>query len=582
MRSNIVILNKASAPTGAPNHSVINVGTELITFSNRADLRLVGFHDYPIGRSEGGKWMLVLPGFGETKTEVLAEAYFLAKNGFNTFRFDYSYHIGESDGDITETTLENLKNDILDCLDFICRKFVPVRIGAVASSLASRALLRAAREDRRLQLILNLVSIVDVQKTLFAIYQEDYVERIKRGKTVGIMDVLGFQVNAGQFLCSAIQNSYENLQTTIDDVRHIDAPVVFFAAEKDTWVQLEDVRQVIYARPGKRKDLYILDGAMHELQENPAVSRAVLNGVVSSSVQYLAGPSENSPIVQPKLREIGFRLRKEKLRNKIIYEAKKENEREFWKSYLEKYSFIVNVPDYWELMTLVYSLLQLDDSQPTESVLDAGCGIGNFGTYLLVKRLYAAKRDPLISPQSYSFRYFGLDFVEDAILQARLSHCRLENEFLGLYAACPQRGLLNGRYILADLEFGLPLKEVSFEYVCCNLVISYLRNPAESVRSLVRLLRPGGRIVVSSLKPFADLSQVYRNFIKIAKQKADIEEARQLLSNAGRIKLKEAHGVYEFFSEATLTDLLQSAGLSEIETYRSLGNQANVVVGTKK
>ncbi len=251
------MLNKSSAVASVldSNQSSINVGTELVTFSNRVDLRIVGFHDYPIGRPENGKWMLVLPGFGETKTDVLAEAYFLAKNGFNTFRFDYSHHIGESDGDITNTTLEVLKNDILSALDFIFRKFGPLKVGAVASSLASRALLRAGREDRRLQLLLNLVSVVDVQKTLFSIYQEDYFERVKQGKPVGIMDVLGFQVNAGEFLRSAIKNSYVNLQTTIDDVRHIDAPVVFFAAEDDAWVQLADVRQVIYATPRKRKNL---------------------------------------------------------------------------------------------------------------------------------------------------------------------------------------------------------------------------------------------------------------------------------------------------------------------------------------
>jgi SAM-dependent methyltransferase len=524
--------------------------------------------------------MLVLPGFGETKTDVLGEAYFLAKNGFNTLRFDYSYHIGESDGDITNTTLEALKNDILSCLDFVCRKFVPVKVGAVASSLASRALLRAGREDRRLRLLLNLVSIVDLQKTLFSIYQEDYLESIKEGKPVGIMDVLGFQIDAGEFLRSAIENSYENLQTTIDDVRHTEAPVVFFAAENDAWVQLDDVRQVIYAIPGKRSDLYILDGAMHELQENPAVSRRALNGVIASAVQYLTDPSDNHPIVQPRLREIGFRIRKEKLRNKIIYETKKEDERDFWKSYLDKYSFVVNVPDYWELMTLVYSLLRLGDQHGEESVLDAGCGIGNFGAYLLVKRLYAAKKDPLNMPD-YSCHYVGLDFVEEAVLQARQTHHLLEQEFLGLSSVCPQRTLLNGRYVLADLEFWPPFRKGTFEKICCNLVISYLRNPLESMISLAALLKSGGRLVVSSLKPFADLSQVYRNFIKMAKHKTEIEEARKLLSNAGRIKAKEAHGVYEFFSETALTDLMRSAGLLEVETYRSLGNQANIVVGLK-
>jgi len=127
----------------------------------------------------------------------------------------------------------------------------------------------------------------------------------------------------------------------------------------------------------------------------------------------------------------------------------------------------------------------------------------------------------------------------------------------------------------------LPFKENTFDKLCCNLVISYLRSPTEALRGMVKLLKPGGRIVVTSLKPFADLSQVYRNFIKVAKNKAHLAEAQKLLSNAGRIKAKEAQGIYRFFSEEALTDFLKGAGVCEVETYRSLGNQANVAVGVK-
>ena len=141
--------------------------------------------------------------------------------------------------------------------------------------------------------------------------------------------------------------------------------------------------------------------------------------------------------------------------------------------------------------------------------------------------------------------------------------------------------LLVSSYFLADVETALPFKDNSFEKACCNLVISYIHTPAETVKEMVRLLKPGGRIVVTSLKPFADLSQVYRNFVKVAKDRADLTEARKLLSNAGRIKTKEAQGIYEFFSEEALRSLLKEANVSEIETYRSLGNQANVAVGVK-
>jgi SAM-dependent methyltransferase/esterase/lipase len=569
---------QTNASTTAQSHT--RIGTELVTFLNKGKMRLVGFHDYPVGLPDRGSWMIVLPGFGETKTEVLSESYFLAKNGLHTLRFDYSYHVGESDGSILYTTLESMKDDILSSLDYLDRRFGPEKVGVVASSLASRALLRAAREDDRIRLLLNLVSVVDLRKTLFAIYQEDYFQRAKDGLAVGAMDVLGFQVDADSFLRSAIENHYEDLNTTLEDMRHIHAPVVFFAAEEDAWVELEDVRQTIYAVSGKREDLHILEGAMHELHENPAVSQKALNGIVHYAARFLLGEDPFDHITKPGLKEIGFRLRKEKKRNRILHSTSKQEEREFWKSYLDKYSFVVNIPDYWDLMNLAYILL--GELKPQDRILDAGCGIGNYGTFLLVKLLYAARNQPISLRHQHPFlHYVGLDFVGDAMLQARNSQQDIEKEFVQMRDMTASGRLLISSYFVADLETVLPFKENTFDKICCNLVISYLRTPERVVGEMVRLLKPGGRIVVTSLKPFADLSQVYRNFVKVAKSRADIAEAQKLLSNAGRIKAKEAQGVYQFFSEEALMDLLKEASVCEVETYRSLGNQANVVVGVK-
>jgi SAM-dependent methyltransferase/esterase/lipase len=577
MKNNLLARDIIDVPvTGyeGPNQTLIV--TELVTFQNFNAKRIVGFHDYPVNLPDERKWIIVLPGFGETKTDVLAEAYSLAKNGFHTLRFDYSFHTGESDGEIAYTTLESMKDDIICGVDFLYREFGPDEVGALGSSLASRALLRAAREDNRIRLLLNLVSVVDLQKTLFAIYQQDFVEQIKRGFSVGLMDVLGFQVNADLFLASAIEKHYSNLQSTIDDIKHIAAPAVFFAAEKDAWVELEDIRQVIYAIPGKRKDLRVLEGAMHELQENPSVARTALREIVCYAMVFMLKHTGLNDITQPHLREIGFRLQKEKKRNKILHSTTKEEERAFWKSYLANYNFVVNVPDYWDLMNLVYSLL--GDVSSRERILDAGCGIGNFGAFLLVKTLYAAKNQPLFLVHGQSVHYIGVDFVHEAILQARKTQCNIENEF-------HQRSSLGGRifigsYFLSDLETCLPFKDGTFDKVCCNLVVSYVRFPPEVVREMVRVLKPGGKIVITSLKPFADLSQVYRNFIRSAR-KAEIQEGWKLLNNAGRIKAKEANGIYEFFSEDALRDFLGQAGVSDVETYRALGNQANVASGTK-
>lgn len=556
-----------------------SVGSELVTFENRQGKRIVGFHDFPKGNGGEKQWILVLPGYGETKTDVLTVSYFLAKNGFHTLRFDYSDHVGESDGEILSTTLTKMKADIQSALDYLYRRFQPAAVGAVGSSLASRALLRAAREDDRLSLLLNLVSVVDLRKTLRSIYNEDHFAHAHQGSVNGVMDVLGFQVDADHFLQSAIGDHYENLLTTMEDVDHIKVPIVFFAAENDVWVELGDVRQVFDAARSREKDFRLLKGAMHRLYENPQIVKEALKIMVECSARYLPDHRGFLALEEPNLKEIGVRIRKEKERNRILRGITKEEEREFWKSYLQKYAYVINVHDYWNLLDFLYRLL--GEPVSGEKILDAGCGIGNYGTFLLLKLIYRLRQSLLVPPGSPFFSYVGIDFIKEAVLEAKETRGRIEREFCRGIGSLPQGAPASYSYFLADLESGLPFESRTFDKVCCNLVISYLQEPQRAVADLVRVLKPKGRIVVTSLKPFADLSEVYRNFVRVAESQREIEEARKLLNNAGRVKAKEAEGIYHFFSEEELTDLLREAGVREVETFRSFGNQANVAVGIK-
>lgn len=537
---------------------------------------MVGYHDFSGNKAGNNPWMIVLPGYGETKTDVLTTSYYLAKNGFHTLRFDYSDHIGESEGEILFTSLTKIKDDILSSVDYLHHRFHPNVLGAVSSSLASRALLRAAREDKRIRLVVNLVSVIDVRKTLFAIYKEDYLERAERGLVNGVMDVLGFQVDADHFLQSAIRDHYEDLETTIEDVSHIEAPVIFFAAENDVWVDLGDVEKVFQAAASDQKDICILHGAMHRLYENPRVVKRVLKEVVSYSARYIGKSRKDCVFHEVDLREIGVRIRKEQDRNKTLHAVTKKEEQNFWKTYLQKYSFIINVHDYWSLLDLLYRLL--GDATSEKKILDAGCGIGNYGTFLIMKLIYRI-RQSLAAPSSGT-HYVSVDFVKDALLQAKATHDRMGEEFFRGFTF-PGPRPMSFSYLHSDLESHLPFDDGVFDQVCCNLVISYLRDPCAAVAEMLRVLKPKGRIVVTSLKPFADLSEIYRNFLRVAETKQQIEEAYKLLSNAGRVKVKEAEGIYHFFSEEELTNILNGAGAREVETYRSFGNQANVVTGAK-
>ncbi|HEY1372029.1 MAG TPA: methyltransferase domain-containing protein [Candidatus Binatia bacterium] len=545
------------------------VVSELVTYENRRGRRIVGVHDFAQSTPLDRPWMIVLPGYGETKTDVLAPSFYLAKNGFHTLRFDYSDHVGESDGEILTTTLPKLKDDILSAVDFLDRRYAARPIGVFASSLACRALLRAAREDERIALLINFVSIVDVRKTLCAIYKEDHLERTLKGLPNGVMDVLGLQVDADNFLRAAIDEHYADLATTLEDARNIQAPGVFFAAEHDGWVDLDDVEEVVSALPTRRKELRVLQDGMHRLYENPSVAKAALKGAVECALRYLPTAKPQARIGDPDLKEIGHRIRKEKERYRLLRGVNKDDEREFWKSYLEKYSFIINVHDYWNLLDFIYRVL--GDPKPGHRVLDAGCGIGNYGTFLLMKTIYG--RRLFSATERGSYEYVGVDFVSGAIAQAQRTHDGFSREFAN--GGPPARY----NYLLADLENPLPFPARSFDQVCMNLVVSYLQEAPRTLADMARLLKPKGRIVVTSLKPFADLSQVYRNYVSVAEEPRQIEEARKLLSNAGKVMAKEAEGIYRFFTEEELADLLKEAGLTDIETFRAFGNQANVAVG---
>lgn len=53
-------------------------------------------------------------------------------------------------------------------------------------------------------------------------------------------------------------------------------------------------------------------------------------------------------------------------------------------------------------------------------------------------------------------------------------------------------------YLQCDLNFGIPFRDESFDYVTCLEVISLLQNPFAICRELKRVLRPGGILLISS------------------------------------------------------------------------------------
>jgi len=558
--------------------------SELINYKNRDGRNIVGYFDHLRTLSKDAPFIVLCPGYGETKRDTLSTSYYLVKNGFNCIRYDATDHVGESDGEIVNTTLTKLKRDLLSTIDYLEKTFEIHTVGVVATSLAKRMAMKAATEDKRISFLCGMVGVVNLQDTLSSIYKEDMVGAFLKGEKWGPTDILGHKVIFENFLESAVRDNFHNLESTFKDVSTLDIPIVFLVAEKDVWVRAEEVRLVFEKTKGAIKEFHIIPEVMHQLQENPKVAQIVLKQIVLSCAKYLMRREISiHEVIEPNLREIAVQNRIEKERLKLREVFTLSLEKDFWAEYLSSFSMIFKVPAYREYLTLLFELLGgLKDG---DYLLDAGCGVGYFGGWMINEIIKSndASQDQF---KLYSrCRYYGIDFVRSALDIAHGKHVDMKKKFL------EKKGIKNSEeldiflpceYIEHDLNFDLPFKDRYFNKICCSLVLSYVAEPVLAIKELLRTLKHDGKIVISSLKPFADLSEVYRNFISIAKSEQEILEARRLLSEIGRIRQKEGMGHYRFFSEREIKFILLASGGIKVRVFKSLGNQVNVAIAIKE
>ena len=139
----------------------------------------------------------------------------------------------------------------------------------------------------------------------------------------------------------------------------------------------------------------------------------------------------------------------------------------------------------------------------------------------------------------------------------------------------------------------LPFDDASFDRIVCSLVLSYLNNPVETLREFYRCLEPGGRLVVSSMRPDVDMSRIYRNLMVKLESGAEVvipdgmdratfvEEVRHYLNSAAFLLKLADEGQFVFFSRDEMRRIVERAGFRRVETFTSFGNppQALITVG---
>ncbi len=554
----------------------LSIQSEVVYFPSRSGHRIVAYVDQADDCSDDADFVIVTPKFGESKKNNLQLAYQLAANGLRVLRFDHTFHVGESEGDIEGYTFSSAITDILSAIDFLELQHNVARVQLVANSLSARCALRVAAIDQRVFRLVTMVGVVNFQHTAKEVYQRDMVGEFQRGCMQGISDILGHQVNVDQFLTDCIENNLHDLDGSIHDVRAAKCEIFFFNADRDVWVDIEDVQQL--GGMSYLVTVATVEGAMHELRENPkAAEKAAMTMIyVCKAGELPTDKGSNMSLILPDSKTLFAQNRIERERLRAAAPLR-ESEQDFWKAYLHKYNILEAVGDYQDYLRLIGNCL--GPVEPGLVYFDCGCGNGLFGAWCVRDMLSRSQELPAIPPV-----YFGLDLTAKGLADASGKHADAGASLGGLAS---KMNLMYLRFDLDDLDGGspaavrLPFEDQSVDRICCSLLISYLKRPEVLLDELYRILRPGGRIIVSSMKPYCDLSQIYKDVVDESSGEQTLQSARNLLSAAGSIKLKEEEGHYKFYDQHELIACVKQAGFKKAEAYRSFGDQANLVAAGK-
>jgi ubiquinone/menaquinone biosynthesis C-methylase UbiE/dienelactone hydrolase len=141
----------------------------------------------------------------------------------------------------------------------------------------------------------------------------------------------------------------------------------------------------------------------------------------------------------------------------------------------------------------------------------------------------------------------------------------------------------------SGLNTSLPIADGSFDKVLASLLFSYLHNPQGTLRELKRIVKKDGTVILTSLKPDADISQIYARFLDKLRSEYPADQQQEILAQArslfneavGWIEVEEESGRFKYYSGEELRRMLEENGFVDVKIYRSFGDQAVIAVGRR-
>lgn len=559
-----------------PSRKDPSIATEFLQCSNEHGQRIALCHDArPKDLPANAPLIIIAPGYGRTKTEYIELAYYFASNGFRVLRYDHGHHVGESHGGMVLTTLTDMQHDLHSVVDYAVHRWPASPVALMSSDVTARVAIKMVRLHSSVKLLVLLAPVVDLQYTLMAVHQEDLISAYSQGLKRGISNVLGFNVDADAWVGDALHGGYADFHTTQEDLTHIRMPVLVFSSEQDLWVRPNSLSQVKLALADTSLNWHAIPEARHGVVDHPDQARPLFREMVAQCrIRLSALP--HGELTEPSRHNILHQAQLELERARGHHQMDQATAMEFWRDYLDRSHSLVDFSEYWHLLDHIHRLV--GPLHNNARVLDAGCGNGNFGMFLLIA---ASFRPAQLFGHETRLHYIGVDLVPSGLHQAKINLIRVAAELRGKFASAVRpQSVMKASLACMDLNAPLPFQDAQFDHVVCNLVLGYLRDPLFSLRELVRVLVPGGKLVLTHFKPQADLTQIYRELVSLAKGEIERHQAKEAIEASGKIT-QHREGAFRFFDRQELAMLLMSSGASQPRIYSTFANQAYVAVAEK-
>ncbi|ULA62859.1 MAG: Methyltransferase domain-containing protein [Nitrospira sp.] len=520
--------------------------------------------------------VILSPGFGGTQTDYVALSEFLALNRLRVLRYDYSNHIGQSDGDVLQTTLRGMQADLRTVLEFAHTTWPTASLAILAEDVAARVALKVVTQHPAAHLLLLANPVLDIQTALSTGHHHDLLADYRHGLRRGSGNLWGLNINLDQFLGNTIAGHYDTLATTVADLSALTIPLVILnSPSADSSMR--------HPFPSPDKSLRALRAMPRTISIPSALSvtgRTFDTRFIASfhtlftEIARVCAAGDSPPAMHtPTGHDISKQYLLERERIRIRHHVSQSTRDALWIAHLAQLPQLDTLHHHVRLLQDLYQ--QALPLEPGMRILDIGCGEGAFAHTLVVNRMYH-QLHASHAPQR-PIQYLGIDRSQETISSAEQAFTALYQELQSMFptAAVPATA------VTAEWDIRLPTTPDSADRIVSHLSLSFAASPLTFLRQAVRTLTQEGHLIVTCLQPHTDLAGLYREQLHRAGQDELSPAAQIFLHYLGRLHEAIRHGLLHSFDREQLSDLLTHAGATPLRIVPVLDGQLLLATASK-